>query len=121
MKVDHISMDKQYRTRDGHPVRVLCVDRQSDAFPVVALIGDNVIATYTADGRYYDTDHGSARDLIEVSPRVERWVNVYGSYNLGHLYKSRLDALVAAGGCGAGVLRLTYEGDTLIAADVEAV
>lgn len=35
-----ISMDKKYQTRDGRPVRLLCVD-DTEPYPVVAIIGES--------------------------------------------------------------------------------
>lgn len=35
-----IRMDREYQTRDGRPVRVLCVDMK-DSHPVVALVDNN--------------------------------------------------------------------------------
>jgi len=64
-----ISMDKKYRTRDGRPVRVLCVDRKGPQ-PVVALVtndsGVEIMGVFVADGTYFTKP--SALDLIEVSP-----------------------------------------------------
>lgn len=65
-----ISMDKQYRTRDGREVRVLCVDRNHQDYPVVALIGDDDdVESFTAEGSYRAhsvSDFGF--DLIEYNP-----------------------------------------------------
>ena len=74
--MNKISMDKQYRTRDGRPVRVLCVDAPG-AFPVVAIV-DNGVIQYSAEGRV-----GGCIDqyinLIEIKPRIKRrlYLNVY--------------------------------------------
>ena len=67
-----ISMDKVYKTRNGDPVRVLCIDRQHPN-PVVALIGEaNTVVSYTAYGKYDpDRDGGHWYDLLEVVP--EKW------------------------------------------------
>lgn len=67
-----ISMDKVYKTRNGDPVRVLCIDRQHPN-PVVALIGEgNLVVSYTAYGKYDpDRDGGHWYDLLEVVP--EKW------------------------------------------------
>lgn len=61
-----IQMDKQYRTRDGREVRVLCVDRNSK-HPVIALINNVGINSYTETGEYY-AGGTSVHDLIEYNP-----------------------------------------------------
>ncbi|UCV26767.1 hypothetical protein [Ferribacterium limneticum] len=66
-----IDINKKYRTRDGHPVRILCCDKLGDCFPVVALIsypkGHEETNLYTLNGRYNSVGTDQ-RDLIEVSP-----------------------------------------------------
>lgn len=44
----NISMDKKYQTRDGRPVRILCVDAPA-AFPVVG-IAEETVHRWNADG-----------------------------------------------------------------------
>ena len=47
--------EKNYKTRAGHPVRILCTDRDHKLYPVVALItmdGEQVVAVYRSDGKY---------------------------------------------------------------------
>lgn len=67
-----ISMDKRYRTRDGRPVRVLCVDRDADK-PVCALVknkGED-LQCYGAQGEYWHTTGiKDPKDLIEI-PELE--------------------------------------------------
>lgn len=78
-----IEMEKKYKTLDGAPVRLLCVDRKHDSYPVVGLIRRKEV-----DVQSSWTIHGSCSassiyshndDLIEDKPRVQRnfWVNVY--------------------------------------------
>lgn len=66
-----IDINKKYKTRSGLPVRILCVDRKSEEFPVVALVtnkdGHEVASTFTKTGSYHIEDV-SMNDLIEVSP-----------------------------------------------------
>jgi hypothetical protein len=83
-----ISLDKQYKTRDGRNVRVLCVDRKSAVYPVLALIetgDDEDVACFTADGFYYANKNRSKcrHDLIEVQPFVF-------IPEVGRKYKSRI-------------------------------
>jgi len=67
-----IDITKKYRTRDGRPVRVLCVDLKGEQ-PVVALImcadGDESVLVFDADGKYLHKSREPANlDLIEISP-----------------------------------------------------
>lgn len=68
-----IEMHKKYKTRDGYPVRILCVDRKEDedsTFHVIALVTTNgyeEIRAYSKTGQYF-IDEESALDLIEVQP-----------------------------------------------------
>ena len=73
-----ISMDKQYTTRDGRPVRVLCVDA-GDEYPVVLLTESDALRRYRPDGRWFESGDDNQKDLIEVKPKrtVEVWINHY--------------------------------------------
>lgn len=88
--MNKISLDKQYRTRDGREVRIYAVDAVGK-HPVVgivrALADDDDpdrwdAETWSATGRYYypgDDREESLLDLIEARPRIKRtvWLNVY--------------------------------------------
>lgn len=65
-----ISMDKKYKTRDGRPVRIVCVDLKNPTHPVLALVmnaSEETIITCTKGGDYVG-NHEHKLDLIEVSP-----------------------------------------------------
>lgn len=79
-----IDINKQYRTRDGRDVRVLCVDRKhNNDYCVIALVPDFVggedMETFKIDGKWSDHTVDMVLDLIEVKSRIQRdvWVNVY--------------------------------------------
>ena len=83
-----ISMDKQYRTKDGREVRIYAVDG-GGYYPVHGAIKtdngwDNTC--WEKNGQYvtYQTDS----DLREIKPRIQRevWINVYADncYNAFH-------------------------------------
>ena len=60
-------------TRDGHKARIICVDRVSKDYPVIALIsggGGEGLTAHTADGLYLGGVGGSDRDLMPI-PRLE--------------------------------------------------
>lgn len=66
-----IQMDKQYRTRNGRDVRILCTDRDN-VCPVIALIDNVRIVSYTKTGQYYINDGAESEyDLIEYNPAQE--------------------------------------------------
>lgn len=83
-----ISMDKQYRTRNGREVRIYAVDGGGD-YPVHgAILIDEVWDPngWTIDGSDV-VNNKRSRDLIEVKPRIQReeWVNVYPTFtSRGH-------------------------------------
>ena len=60
-------MDKKYKTKDGNPVRILCIDKPGD-YPVVGLVDSSTdIDEWTLYGKYYDDCSNSIDDLVEVS------------------------------------------------------
>ena len=90
-----ITMDGKYQTRDGRPVRVLCVDAEG-LQPVVALIGGDVQRFSSSGVYWFDDKSTSYHDLVPVPEkrRVKFWVNVYG--NLVYAYNSKDQADRAA-------------------------
>lgn len=62
-------------TRNGRKARIICVDRMSKAYPVVALIrsdDDNaeVFTAHTSSGAYHESGNAHANDLMPT-PRLE--------------------------------------------------
>lgn len=94
---DLISMDKQYRTRDGETVKILTVSRKG-SYPVIALIGNEErIQTFSRTGQCCINVVGND-DLIEVKPRIKQdvWINVYSRENL-YTYSTKEEADISAG------------------------
>jgi len=61
-----ISMDKQYKTRDGNDVRLLCVDGPGRK-PVVGFVGNiHLIFRWSINGHYDSPDEDNYNDLVEV-------------------------------------------------------
>jgi hypothetical protein len=89
-----ISMDKQYRTRDGREVRIYAVD-VDNSWPVHGARKDGdrwVVFAWKRDGRA--DNQTTSLDLIEVKPRIQReyWVNVYSNCTgVGHETKDSAD------------------------------
>ena len=71
-----IDITKQYTTRDGRPVRLLCTDGPKE-YPVIGIIkGEMSPDCWTALGYNFE---GGELTLIEVKPKlvVERWINIF--------------------------------------------
>lgn len=113
-----IDMTKQYTTRDGRPVRVLCVDKPGE-YPVVATIGATVF-TYDTMGHAVGSDGNSCWDLIEVKAKrtLEFWCNRYENGVVHGMYWSReaanalADPMVARTEC-IHIVREYEEGEGL--------
>lgn len=77
-----IEMGKQYKTRSGLPVRVLCTDYTGGGtnFMVVAAMEEGIIQC-TPDGRYFNNVDDHQYDLIEQPQEIVVWVEVYKSHN----------------------------------------
>ena len=83
-----ISMDKEYKTREGLEVRVYATDG-AGPYPVQGAIKRSdgwVCATWLSDGHVRRLGKEDRDDLVEVKPRMkfERWVLVErdGGYSL---------------------------------------
>lgn len=63
-----IEMGKQYRTRDGRSVRILCVDRGGNNYPVVALISGQLVYSFGETGSFHNEKDCHYLDLIEYNP-----------------------------------------------------
>lgn len=65
-----IDINKQYKTRNGNPVRILCTDRKTMTFTVVGFIymdGTEIPSSWTAKGNHWANEQINDNDLIEVS------------------------------------------------------
>lgn len=76
-----IEMGKQYKTRSGLPVRVLCTDYTGGGtnFTVVAAMEEGIIQC-TPDGRYFNSEDDHQYDLVEQPQEIVVWVEVFKSY-----------------------------------------
>ena len=77
-----IEMGRQYKTRDGLPVRLLCTDNTGGGttFTVVAIVEDDVVQ-YTSDGRYFNNVDSHPFDLVEQPQEITVWIEVFKSYD----------------------------------------
>lgn len=67
-------MNKQYKTISGKPVRIICTDSAIPDYPVVAIVNNDYVTTYTEDGKYYkyESATNNIMSLVEISP-YEDW------------------------------------------------
>ena len=69
-------------TRDGRKARIICFDKKKDIYPLIALVTDKdgyeIITPYKADGTHPIILNN---DLMMLSEKKERWVNVYKRKN----------------------------------------
>jgi len=74
-----ISLDKEYRTRGGRKVRLLCVDGPDERYPIVGITEGLLSANKWSSDGVYLLDHIHEFDLIESKPRVKKtvWINVH--------------------------------------------
>lgn len=94
-----ISMDKKYVTRDGRPVRLICIDETLERYPVIGVIGnEDEPSSWTKKGYYlhYETETGP-NDLVEVKEEKTvdfGWLNIYPNNVFGgvaHATKEQAD------------------------------
>ena len=75
-----IELGKQYRTRDGHEVRIYALDGDEEMPVHGAVLTKHgwKVNSWARDGRWCPNMTDGV-DLIEVKPRIQRevWVNVY--------------------------------------------
>lgn len=93
-----ISMEKKYTTRDGRPVRLLCVDG-GGKYPIVGIIsnadGEKSVETWSEEGRFCLISNAPHFDLIEVKTKRTGWINIYS--------KSHKDRNITIMGCASWI------------------
>jgi hypothetical protein len=85
-----------HRTRDGQPARIICTDKASKDYPVVALVlgTTEVVSSLTKNLRYFTDGAESCYDLFEgVEPEIDWsevkidtpvWCQFYGDWYRRH-------------------------------------
>ena len=79
-------------TRDGRSVRIICFNRESIGFPIIALVknGDTEgVYQFDDKGRSNIDDEERGYDLMMLSEKKEGWVNIYA---LNTCYSSKEEA-----------------------------
>ena len=70
---------KKVVTREGRSARIICTDKVSKNYTVLALVmtGDNETAfSYTRNGEFYE-NHISGLDLFFAPKKHEGWINLF--------------------------------------------
>lgn len=104
--------ERKIVTRDGHKARVICTDRHSDDYIVIALVQEDsgeTIYSYTKEG-LLRVNKESLSDLFFAPERKTGWINVsrIAQGNAGEItytgavYPTKEEAL--AGYSGVGLL-----------------
>jgi hypothetical protein len=65
-------------TREGNPVKIICFDRNSDKYPIIALVDRNnheYCQEYTIHGSVCDIE--CEDDLCMATVKKEGWINLY--------------------------------------------
>ena len=72
---------KKIVTREGKPVRIICTNRLSESFPVIALVNNEdseLCFSYTTFGKsYIDQDRDYKLDLFFAPEKKSGWINLY--------------------------------------------
>lgn len=66
-------------TRDGHPARIICFERDDDYYPIIGLVnsGDGErVATYTKEGYFCSDKEPKDNDLFMAPEKHEGYVLV---------------------------------------------
>ena len=72
---------KKVVTREGKPVRIICTNRLSENYPVIALVNDEDSETcysYTIFGKVYTNQSiDTELDLLFAPEKKSGWINLY--------------------------------------------
>ncbi len=104
-----ISMEKEYKTRDGCKVTLYVVDAPNDEYPVHGRVEHDAAhnpASGSADGTYLTSLPSGDRDLIEVPVVHTVWLNIYTDFI--HKYLTREDADDRAGPTRLACFEIEY-------------
>lgn len=93
-------------TRNGRKARIICFDAKGKQ-PIIALLerektDEEIIQTYSMNGRYYEFRKEDHRDLMMLPEKREGWVNVYRDCDGANItkddniYSSREAAIASA-------------------------
>ena len=102
-------------TRDGHPVRIICTDKEN-AYPVIALVKIlycEITIECTANGKY-EQNNETKWDIFFAPEKHEGWINIYrdtilsGAY-YKYIYPSEEDAKENACSGAIATIKIEWE------------
>lgn len=76
-------------TREGNPVKIICFDRNSDKYPIIALVDRNnheYCQEYTIHGGVCDVE--CEDDLCMATVKKEGWINLYCNDGKAYTYNA---------------------------------
>lgn len=78
-----IDFTKPVQTRDGRAVTILTEERAHSTFPVVGLLNDEHIVTFTSEGKFVFNGREHGMYLVNVPVKHVRkvWLNMYPGYS----------------------------------------
>lgn len=73
--------ERKIITRNGRDIRIICINRKNEDYPIVALLIDSTgnheeTYHYTMDGKWVKGETNSL-DLFFAPEKHERWINLY--------------------------------------------
>lgn len=97
--------ERKIVTRGGRDVRIICTNRKSKDYPIVALVAVLPDRTGNCEETYHYTINGEwvkgethSSDLFFAPEKKEYWINIYkdtyGSPCTGTFYETKEEALV---------------------------
>lgn len=107
-------------TRDGRPARIICFDKKSNIYPLIALVDyggeGEMMFTFTKKGEFHNKMEDPC-DLFMVSEehhgKHEGWVNIFrrddGTIKLGNLYDSEQEAINNANQKRIATIKIEWE------------
>lgn len=71
-----LDLTKPIETRYGRKVEILKTNLNGE-YPILALIDNEDIESYTLDGNYFINADFHSLDLVNVSAKYSKWINIY--------------------------------------------
>lgn len=98
-------------TREGNLVRIICLDRNSDKYPIIALVDRNnheYCQEYTIHGSVCDIE--CEDDLCMATVKKEGWINVYPEYCVTNdIFKTEQEAKEDASSNCIATVKIEWE------------
>ncbi len=104
--------NKKYQTRDGRPVRILCIDAPGEE-PIVGYLvyadETSMACSWNLDGTFSRSASKSRLDLCNAKTKREGWVNIYPDNMTSSIRSTRDEADDAAGTDRIACIHIEWE------------